>query len=175
MKRLPRQRQGFAFYELLLVMALTAILAGVLYVNFSNADRTAREAALKSNLAKIRVAITRYYDDHGFYPCANGAGSSGADSELFISQLVWCTDSEGRVNRKNTDEFRFGPYLAGIPPEPVTRSTRITLDTSSQRSQPALSAAVASGDGDGGWYYEARSGHLVANLGAKFDSKYANY
>jgi type II secretory pathway pseudopilin PulG len=175
MNRHPRPRDGFAFYELLLVMALTAILAGVLYVNFSNADKTARESALKSNLAKIRVAITRYHEDHGFYPCSKGAESSGADSELFISQLVWCTDSEGRVNREKTDVFRFGPYLTGIPSEPVTGSARITIDTTSKRSLPGLAAAVAGGDGEGGWHYEARSGNLVANLGARFNSKYTKY
>jgi hypothetical protein len=92
-----------------------------------------------------------------------------------LNQLIWCTDARGEVSPQKTEEFRFGPYLSELPEEPVTGSTLVTIDTQGERSLPSLAAAVAGGPGEGGWYYEARTGNLVANLGADFGTKYPRY
>ena len=175
MKRLLGTRDGFAFYELMLVLALTTILAGLVYVNFADTEKVTREASLKSNVAKLRIAIDRYYQDHGFYPCCNDAESMTPDPLIFEQQLEWYTDAEGKVSREKTEEFCFGPYINDLPEESWTGSDEVIIDTLSERSRPSLSVAVAGGPGDGGWYYEPKSGNLVANLGARFDSKYAQY
>jgi type II secretory pathway pseudopilin PulG len=175
MKRSLGARDGFALYELVLVVTLTAILAGVVYVNFTDSEKLAREAELKSNVAKLRIAIARYYQDHGFFPCCRGAGAPGGDATVFEQQLEWYTDAQGRVSREKTVEFRFGPYIDELPAESLTGSPRIVIDSTSERTLPSLAAAISGGAGDGGWYYEAKSGNLVANLGSEFDSKYARY
>jgi type II secretory pathway pseudopilin PulG len=175
MKRVLGARDGFMLYELMLVMALTTILAGLMCVNFADIDRVGREAELKSNVARLRVAIDRYYQDHGFYPCGNEAGMLTGDPEIFEQQLEWYTDAEGRVSREKTEEFCFGPYLNDLPEEVLTGSDRVVIDTRSVRTRPSLAAAVAGGSGEGGWYYEPKSGNLVANLGTEFNSKYTQY
>lgn len=173
MKRFSGTRDGFAFYELMVVLVLTTILGGLVYVNLASTERAAREATLKSRVAEIRIAIDRYYQDHGFYPRCNDGRDS--DPAIFERQLEWHSDAEGRVSRKKTPEFCYGPYLDDLPVETVTGSAHIVVDTTNQRALPSLAEAVSGGPGEGGWYYEVKSGNVVANLGREFDSKYAHY
>jgi general secretion pathway protein G len=59
-----RNRQkGFTLIELLVVVTIVGILAAVALINVRNAQRKAREAALKDNLYTMRKAIDNFYAD----------------------------------------------------------------------------------------------------------------
>ncbi len=60
--------RGFSLIELLVVVTIIGILAGIALVNVSTAQRKAREAALKSNLHEMRKAIDNFYADKQRYP-----------------------------------------------------------------------------------------------------------
>jgi general secretion pathway protein G len=62
-----RQR-GFTLIELIVVVTIIGILAGVAVVNIKNAHRKAREAALRDNLKTMRAAIDNFYADKQRYP-----------------------------------------------------------------------------------------------------------
>jgi general secretion pathway protein G len=66
MKR--RSQSGFSLIELLVVVTIIGILAGVAVVHVRFAQRKAREAALKDNLFKMRSAIDNFYADKMRYP-----------------------------------------------------------------------------------------------------------
>ena len=66
MKR--RSQHGFSLIELLVVVTIIGILAGVAVVHVKYAQRKAREAALKDNLFKMRSAIDNFYADKMRYP-----------------------------------------------------------------------------------------------------------
>lgn len=67
--RAPRSKQhGFSLIELLVVVTIIGILAGVAVVHVKYAQRKAREAALKDNLFKMRSAIDNFYADKMRYP-----------------------------------------------------------------------------------------------------------
>lgn len=67
--RRARERQsGFSLIELMVVVTIIGILAGVAIVNIQNAQRKAREAALKDNLYKMRQAIDNFYADKQHFP-----------------------------------------------------------------------------------------------------------
>ena len=67
--RAPRSKQhGFSLIELLVVVTIIGILAGVAVVHVKYAHRKAREAALKDNLFKMRSAIDNFYADKMRYP-----------------------------------------------------------------------------------------------------------
>ena len=59
---------GFTFMELLVVLALIALLASVIAPLLTNSIGRAREATLKENLQVMRKAIDDYYGDRGEYP-----------------------------------------------------------------------------------------------------------
>lgn len=66
--RRSRLQQGFSLIELIVVVTIIGILAGVAIVNVKNAQRKARETALKENLFNMRKAIDNFYADKQKYP-----------------------------------------------------------------------------------------------------------
>jgi general secretion pathway protein G len=63
-----RFKRGFSLVELLVVVTIIGILAGLAMVNVKYAQRKAREAALKENLFQMRKAIDNFYADKQRYP-----------------------------------------------------------------------------------------------------------
>jgi general secretion pathway protein G len=67
--RRSRQR-GFTLVELIVVVTIIGILAGLAMVNLKNMQRKARETALKDNLVTMRKAIDNFYADKQHYPAS---------------------------------------------------------------------------------------------------------
>lgn len=63
-----RFQKGFSLIELIVVVTIIGILAGIAIVNVKFAQRKAREAALKDNLFQIRKCIDNFYADKQHYP-----------------------------------------------------------------------------------------------------------
>jgi prepilin-type N-terminal cleavage/methylation domain-containing protein len=60
---------GYTLVELMIVIAILAILATVGMSSVSGTIRRSQEARTKGNLAMLRASITMYYADHeGLYP-----------------------------------------------------------------------------------------------------------
>jgi len=59
---------GFTIVELLTVLAIIAILVGILVPTVSFVRNTAREAKQQAQLAAIDMAIMAFKGDHGYYP-----------------------------------------------------------------------------------------------------------
>jgi prepilin-type N-terminal cleavage/methylation domain-containing protein/prepilin-type processing-associated H-X9-DG protein len=72
-------RRGFTLIEILVVIAIIAILAAILFPVFSRARAKARQANCLSNLRQLGTAIEMYTTDYDErYPGApNGNGGSG--------------------------------------------------------------------------------------------------
>ena len=68
--RARRAQRGFTLIELMIVVAIIAILAGILIPNFVNARASAQTAACESNLQEIATAMELYYADNQAYPTA---------------------------------------------------------------------------------------------------------
>lgn len=61
---------GWTLIELMVVMSLIALLAGLAMANYTNSVQVAREAVLKENLFRMRDAIDQYYADKTKYPAS---------------------------------------------------------------------------------------------------------
>jgi general secretion pathway protein G len=59
---------GFTLIELMIVMSLIVVLAGITISVNANAQIRAREAVLKEDLFRLRDAIDQYYSDKESYP-----------------------------------------------------------------------------------------------------------
>lgn len=67
-RSLDRRQAGFTLVELLVVMAIIAVLLTLAAPHYiGNVDK-AKEAVLKQNLALTRDALEKYYGDTGRYP-----------------------------------------------------------------------------------------------------------
>ena len=139
--------KAFTLVEILIVVIILGILAGVAIPNISGVTEVSREANLKENLSKIRAYIQVYRNEHDGLP----------RGEQFAAQMTKYTNFEGEVNDIQTDKYRFGPYIEQMPPNPVTKDYTIrTTDDPNTHKPP--------GDIDGGWWYNELTGAFYADL-----------
>jgi general secretion pathway protein G len=101
MTRLVRE-VGFTIIELMVVMALIAILATLGMAQYRNSVVYSRESVLKEDLFRMRDAIDQYYADKGQYPST-------------LDALV----SDGYVRKLPDDPFtRSNTSWQTVPAEP---------------------------------------------------------
>ena len=62
------RRLGFTLVELLVVMAIIAILVSIATPRYFNSVEKSKEVVLKQDLSTLRDAIDKYYGDTGKYP-----------------------------------------------------------------------------------------------------------
>jgi len=61
---------GFTLIELMVVISLIVVLAGLAVVQYRNAVVLGKEAVLKTDLFRMKDAIDQYYADKGQYPAS---------------------------------------------------------------------------------------------------------
>jgi general secretion pathway protein G len=97
-----RQRRGFTLLELMVVMALIVVIAGMAMAGYRNSVTLAQEAVLREDLFRMRDAIDQYYADKNKYPST-------------LESLV----SEGYLRALPQDPFTQSPSTwQEIPAEP---------------------------------------------------------
>ncbi len=86
-----KNNKGFTLIELMTVMAIVAVLVGLITVSLSSSQGRGRDLERKSEVKAIQDALEQYYAANGFvYP--NGSCNSGLDSYL---KTVFPTDPDG--------------------------------------------------------------------------------
>lgn len=70
MKRLRTSQSGFTIIELLIVIVVIAILAGLVLNAFGNIQERARDTERRSDINAIHTQLELYYSDNGSYPAA---------------------------------------------------------------------------------------------------------
>ena len=68
MKPIRYAERGWTLIEMVVVMALIVILAGIATAQCKNSVTRSREAVLKEDLFRMRDAIDQYYADKNKYP-----------------------------------------------------------------------------------------------------------
>jgi len=77
-KPTPLRPRGFTLIEILVVIAIIALLAAILFPVFSAAREKARQSTCASNMKQIGVGITMYSQDYDeTFPIGNEANTTG--------------------------------------------------------------------------------------------------
>ncbi len=63
-----RSQGGFTLLEMIIVVGIIGILAGIIMPNLIDRPRRAKEAVLRQNLFTLRDVLDQYYGDKGHYP-----------------------------------------------------------------------------------------------------------
>ncbi|MDP1681623.1 MAG: prepilin-type N-terminal cleavage/methylation domain-containing protein, partial [Burkholderiales bacterium] len=63
-----RQGKGFTLVELLVVLAIIALLVSIAAPRYFNSVEKSKEVVLKQDLSTMRDALDKYYGDTGKYP-----------------------------------------------------------------------------------------------------------
>lgn len=90
-KREMNGQRGFTLLEMMVVVAIIAILAGILIPNFTRARAEAQTAACLGNIKMIATALELYYTDKQVYPTASStpidASFVGGTMSGYLSQV----------------------------------------------------------------------------------------
>ncbi len=180
--RYLKNEKGFSLIELLIVIGIIGILGTIVVMNMRGSEIGAKEAKLKANLTILREALVSFHADHGYFPCTSNDWNRNGNETRFRQQMTWFTDHTGAASKTRTEQYRFGPYMQEFSDNPfydgtnTTVAVKVSIDRTNDRILEALKEDVASGSGKYGWYYESKSGNIVANLGgAEYSDKYCHF
>jgi prepilin-type N-terminal cleavage/methylation domain-containing protein len=137
---------GFTLIEVLIVVALIAVLAATLIPQFSSSALDAKESSLKYDLKSLRTQIDMYKLDHG--------GQAPSITGGTLPQLNAATNAAGGIGTAGPS-FPYGPYMMNaFPPNPITGIGTVTAMT----GYPPTAET-----GNGGWQYDPNTGHIAAD------------
>ncbi|OGJ41100.1 MAG: hypothetical protein A2378_00390 [Candidatus Pacebacteria bacterium RIFOXYB1_FULL_44_10] len=110
-----RNIKAFTLIELLITMAILAVITTVVAGNFAGSTQKGRDARRKSDLKQLQTALEAYMNDKGEYPTYEGGSS-------FFSYL----DASGIPVSVDTGEsFAIGNvvYMSKVPADPNSSYT----------------------------------------------------
>jgi prepilin-type N-terminal cleavage/methylation domain-containing protein len=118
MKR--RKKKGFTLIELMIVIAIIAILAAVLVPNFMRAREASRLTACKSNLKNISTSVETYSNDwDGLYPGGTAGlsmteikdtGDLATLQKDYIQKTIKCPTAKANYYFAQTQSVRYWIY-----------------------------------------------------------------
>jgi len=119
------ERAAFTLIELLIVVAIIAILAAIAVPNFLEAQTRAKVSRVKADFRSIGTALEAYRVDANTYPDPGWAGGTTS----FFTGLVWLTTPVAYVTSIPRDPFavqdpsgssdwaiEYGAGVAGVAP-----------------------------------------------------------
>lgn len=120
-KTLKKAQRGFTIIELLIVIAIIAILAGLVLNNFQGAQAKARDTQRVTDINNIHSKLEEYYNENGAYPSTIVAADlPGIDAEslndpdgnaIVANAAVADATAAGAVANPDTDnEYLYVPY-----------------------------------------------------------------
>jgi type II secretory pathway pseudopilin PulG len=149
---------GFMLVEVLIVVVLLGILAGVVLPLIAGSSISAKESALAHDLRMLRRHILIYKSQHlevgPGYP--NGDTTQAPTEQVFVEQIILSSNASGQTAPIGTAGFNRGPYLMKIPANPLNgRSTVQMLGDGED--------FPANADNSHGWIYKAATSEVRAD------------
>jgi general secretion pathway protein G len=156
MYRMLRDR-AFTLVELLIVVVVLGILAGIVLPSFSSSTEDTKVSATVQNLQTIRAALDLYKVQHGDkYPGYPVGGGSPTEA-LLGDQLKLATKKDGASAAPGTTGFVLGPYLKnGVPGNPFNNLKTVKLIADG-------AAFPTTADDTTGWVYKPQTGEFKSN------------
>lgn len=86
MKKMLKKSKGFTLVELLIVIIIIGILAGMMMLSTGSATDKAEATKIVANLRNIKSACLLYYADNGEWPSKDIIVGSGTSFDKYLDQ-----------------------------------------------------------------------------------------
>lgn len=124
-------QKGFTIVELLIVIVIIGILAALVFVQFNNSQKKARDAERKSDLRQLAGKLAEYNAEKGSYPAAQTNVTNLCGSVLTGVPAATCVDPKAGVS------YTYTPKDAGCD---GTNCTGYTLGATLENEENGTTA-----------------------------------
>lgn len=100
------KKQGFTILEILVVLAVLAILIGIAVPRIKGMQEQANITKAKTELKTIQLAVESYYLNHGEYPDSNGGNEFVLTSKYLLAPQA----NPQIISGAMIDPFGFGKF-----------------------------------------------------------------
>jgi len=144
-----RQPCGFTLIEVLIVVAVIAVLAATVIPQFASSTEDAKQSALEYNVKVLREQAQIYRAHH--------LGDLPTIQDNDLPQLTGATNVHGEIGEAG-DGYPFGPYVKeSLPANPFDESNQVTgVAVQGQKPTKAVGSL-------GGWQYDESNGAVWPN------------
>ena len=150
--RLPRR--GFTLVEVLIVVVIMAVLAGVVITRYFEIGSDAKKSVIKHNLHILQSQSVLPQNRH----LSEFPELTGND----LPQLRRATNALGDLGASGP-AYPYGPYVDVIPDNPFNESNKVVAVTR-PRQRPTAPA-----DESSGWQYDEATGDIWPNHSEYFE------
>jgi prepilin-type N-terminal cleavage/methylation domain-containing protein len=105
-----RANRAFTLIELVIVIAILAILSGVLVPRVTNHLRAARDARRLADIKGVRNAIEQYFLDQGQYPAPNANSTFGGWDVSHDGDFIRALRDQGYLDEDARDPLNDSTY-----------------------------------------------------------------
>ncbi len=150
---MSRRRQGFTIIELLMVMIVIGLLAGIALLKYIDLRHRARAVQVAADLESVRLAAYGAWYEHNTWPNEAGPGQVPADLVPYLPQSFSFDNPEYTLDWENFAPPGGGPsggMQIGVVSPPRRRGCRrrwsrpsATGCRSSRRAAPSPSSSSA--------------------------------
>jgi general secretion pathway protein G len=143
-----RHSAGFTLIEVLIVVVILAVLAGVIIPRYLTTADDAKQSSLKHNLHVMEAQLEVYRVQHlTRYPTIIDNG---------LPQMTSATNSAGDIGIAGP-QYPLGPYLLEAPMNPYDGSKKVTPVAVPGQKPTAVVGSL------GGWQYDESTGAFWPN------------
>jgi general secretion pathway protein G len=89
-----KQDKGFTIVELLIVIVVIGILAGLVITTYNGIQQKARNTERTTDLKTFQSQLEAYYANNGRYPATSDLGTTSASNVTFIASNMKGMDKE---------------------------------------------------------------------------------
>jgi general secretion pathway protein G len=142
------RRTGFTLIEVLLVVVIMAVLAGLIIPAYMGTADDAKSSSLKHNLSVIETQLEVYRSQHlNQYPTIQ---------DNALPQLTSATNTAGEIGASGP-KYPFGPYVIEAPMNPFDGSKKVVPVAVSGQKPSGVVGKL------GGWQYDKTTGAFWPN------------
>jgi hypothetical protein len=152
-------RVPFGIKVIGIAIGLAILGAGLHLPQMAGASQQSQDATLAECLRYMRTQIYVYSLEHNNIPPGFRGNDLGQapDAQTFVEQMTQYTDASGRIISKSTDSPARGPYMVGLPANPLTLKSGLWVTTGDGLCKPDEFKPF-------GWIYNPVTRQICANV-----------